>query len=135
MLLFIIGMEMRLQSFRKSLPLALGVTAVTIADHRLSVALFTVFVHGEVMGGVVIGFMLSISSTAVAMKMIEDAGEKDTPAGRLARGDPGGAGSGGGAAAADHQRAGRGRCMRGTAGHRAASWRWRWRCWAASSPC
>ena len=29
MLLFIIGMEMRLQSFRKSLPLALGVTGVT----------------------------------------------------------------------------------------------------------
>jgi CPA2 family monovalent cation:H+ antiporter-2 len=50
----------------------------------LSVALFTYAVHGEVLGGVVIGFMLSISSTAVAMKMIEDSEEKDTPAGRLA---------------------------------------------------
>jgi len=47
------------------------------------VALFTYAVHGEVLGGVVIGFMLSISSTAVAMKMIEDSEEKDTPAGRL----------------------------------------------------
>jgi len=83
MLLFIIGMEMRLAAFAKSLPLALGVTAVTCAVIPISVALFTYAVHGEVVGGVVIGFMLSISSTAVAMKMIEDSEEKDTPAGRL----------------------------------------------------
>ncbi len=84
MLLFIIGMEMRLASFSKSLPLALGVTAVTCMVIPTSVALFTYAVHGEVLGGVVIGFMLSISSTAVAMKMIEDSEEKDTSAGRLA---------------------------------------------------
>jgi CPA2 family monovalent cation:H+ antiporter-2 len=84
MLLFIIGMEMRLASFAKSLPMALGVTAVTCAVIPASVALFTLGVGGEVRGGVVIGFMLSISSTAVAMKMMEDAQEKDTPAGRLA---------------------------------------------------
>ena len=84
MLLFIIGMEMRLAQFAKSLPLALGVTAVTCLVIPSSVALFTLVVHGEVMGGVVIGFMLAISSTAVAMKMIEDAEEKDSPSGRLA---------------------------------------------------
>jgi CPA2 family monovalent cation:H+ antiporter-2 len=83
MLLFIIGMEMRLASFAKSLPLALGVTAVTCAVIPVSVALFAYAVHGEVIGGIVIGFMLSISSTAVAMKMIEDSEEKDTSAGRL----------------------------------------------------
>jgi len=48
------------------------------------VVLFTLAVKGEITGGIVIGFMLSISSTAVAMKMMEDAGEKDAPAGRLA---------------------------------------------------
>ena len=84
MLLFIIGMEMRLQSFRKSLPLALGVTAITIALIVSSVTLFTVLVHGEILGGIVIGAMLSISSTAVAMKMMEDADEKGSPAGQLA---------------------------------------------------
>jgi monovalent cation:H+ antiporter-2, CPA2 family len=84
MLLFIIGMELRLQSFRKSLPLALTLTALTIVITVSSVILFTSFVHGEVLGGAVIGAMLSISSTAVAMKMMEDAGEKDTAAGRLA---------------------------------------------------
>jgi CPA2 family monovalent cation:H+ antiporter-2 len=84
MLLFIIGMEMRLASFSKSLPLALGITGVTCLVIPVSVALFTYAVHGEILGGIVIGFMLSISSTAVAMKMIEDSQEKDTPAGRLA---------------------------------------------------
>jgi monovalent cation:H+ antiporter-2, CPA2 family len=84
MLLFIIGMEMRLASFSRSLPLALGVTAATCAIIPSSVALFAYAVHGEVLGGLVIGFMLSISSTAVAMKMIEDSEEKETAAGRLA---------------------------------------------------
>ena len=84
MLLFILGMEMRLQSFRKSLPLALGVTMITIVVIVSSVTAFTALVRGEVLGGAVIGGMLSISSTAVAMKMMEDAGEKDSPAGRLA---------------------------------------------------
>ena len=83
MLLFIIGMELRLQSFRKLLPLALGITLVTIAVIASTVGLFTVFVHGEVMGGVVIGFMLSISSTAVAMKMMAETGERFSPAGKL----------------------------------------------------
>ncbi|HZQ39512.1 MAG TPA: cation:proton antiporter [Rhizomicrobium sp.] len=84
MLLFILGMELRLQSFRRSLPLALTLTTLTILIIVSSVTLFTSFVHGEVLGGAVIGAMLSISSTAVAMKMMEDAGEKDTAAGRLA---------------------------------------------------
>lgn len=84
MLVFIIAMERRLQSFRKSLPLALTVTVVTIAIIVSSVTLFIFAVHGEVMGGAVIGGMLSISSTALAMKMMEDAGEKDSAAGRLA---------------------------------------------------
>ena len=84
MLLFILGMEMRLQSFRRSLPLALTVTTLTITITVSSVVLFTMFVQGEVLGGAVIGGMLSISSTAVAMKMMEDAGEKDSNSGRLA---------------------------------------------------
>jgi CPA2 family monovalent cation:H+ antiporter-2 len=84
MLLFIIGMEMRLAQFAKSLPLALGVTVATCLVIPSSVVLFAAAVHGELMGALVIGFMLSISSTAVAMKMIEDAEEKNTTAGRLA---------------------------------------------------
>ena len=84
MLLFIIGMELRLQSFRKLLPLALGIALTTILVITSTVGLFTVYVHGEVRGGIVIGFLLSISSTAVAMKMITDADEKNSAAGRMA---------------------------------------------------
>ncbi|HEX2761287.1 MAG TPA: cation:proton antiporter, partial [Rhizomicrobium sp.] len=84
MLLFIIGMEMRLAQFAKSLPLALGITGVTCAIIPASVALFTVAVGGELLGGLVIGFMLSISSTAVAMKMMQEADERDTHAGHMA---------------------------------------------------
>ena len=84
MLLFIIGMEMRLSSFARSLPLALSITVLTIVIITSSVTLFTVIVHGEMLGGAVIGAMLSISSSAVAFKMMEDADEKDTPAGRRA---------------------------------------------------
>ncbi len=84
LLLFIIGMEMRLGQFTKSLPVALGITGVTCAVIPTSVGLFTLAVGGEVAGGIVIGFMLAISSTAVAMKMMEDANHKDTEGGRLA---------------------------------------------------
>ena len=84
MLLFIIGMEMRLSQFTKSLPVALGITGITCAVIPTSVALFALVVGGEVTGAIVIGFMLAISSTAVAMKMMEDGGHKDTEGGRLA---------------------------------------------------
>jgi CPA2 family monovalent cation:H+ antiporter-2 len=84
MLLFIIGMEMRLQAFRKLLPLALSITTITILVIATSVGIFASYVHGEVMGGVVIGFMLSISSTAVAMQMMTEVGERNSPAGRIA---------------------------------------------------
>lgn len=84
LLLFIIGMEMRLGQFTKSLPVALGITGVTCAVIPTSVGLFTLAVGGEVAGGIVIGFMLAISSTAVAMKMMEDANHKDSEGGRLA---------------------------------------------------
>jgi len=84
MLLFIIGMEMRLSAFARALPLALSITLLTIVIITSSVTLFTVIVHGEMLGGAVIGAMLSISSSAVAFKMMEDADEKDTAAGRTA---------------------------------------------------
>ncbi len=84
MLLFIIGMELRLASFRKALPLALGITVITILVITSSVTAFAYFVGGEPLGGAVIGMMLAISSSAVAFKMMEDAHEKDTETGRTA---------------------------------------------------
>ena len=76
MLLFILGMELRLASFRAQLPLALGIAgAMIVVTTGLAVAAAQ-FNAGETQSAIVIGFMLAISSTAVAMKMIEDADEK-----------------------------------------------------------
>ncbi|MDE2351670.1 MAG: cation:proton antiporter [Alphaproteobacteria bacterium] len=84
MLLFIIGMELRLQNFRAALPLALGIAAAQIAATTALCLFAAQFDVAEERSAIVIGFMLAISSTAVAMKMMEDAGEKQSEAGRLA---------------------------------------------------
>jgi CPA2 family monovalent cation:H+ antiporter-2 len=83
MLLFLIGMELRLEAFRRLLPLAAGVAALEILAalaFTLSLAQFT---SGETKSAVVIAFMLAVSSTVVATRMMEDTGETQTPAGRL----------------------------------------------------
>jgi CPA2 family monovalent cation:H+ antiporter-2 len=83
MLLFILGMELRLASFRKLLPLALGIAVAEIAVFTGFTTALAQFAHGETTSAVVIGFMLAISSTALAIKMMEDADEAKTAAGRL----------------------------------------------------
>ncbi len=84
LLLFLIGMEMRLEAFRRLLPLALGIAAVEIIAAVGFTVLLAQFASGETASAIVIGFTLAISSTALAMKMIEDSGEKQTQAGKLA---------------------------------------------------
>lgn len=84
MLLFIIGMELKLTSFRAALPLALGVTAAEIAAATALGFFAASFNAAETKSAIVIGFMLAISSTALGMKMIEDADEKQSEAGKLA---------------------------------------------------
>lgn len=83
MLLFIIGMELRLQAFRAALPLAVGIAGAQIAAMTGLSVLASQFNSGESRSAVVIGFMLAISSTALGMKMIEDADEKGSEAGKL----------------------------------------------------
>lgn len=83
MLLFIIGMELRLAAFRALLPLALGIAlaeVVAAVGFTLSLSQLT---SGETSSAVVIGFMLAVSSTALAIKMMEDSEEKLTDGGRL----------------------------------------------------
>ncbi|MBV9902991.1 MAG: cation:proton antiporter [Alphaproteobacteria bacterium] len=83
MLLFILGMELRLASFRKLLPLALGIATAEVVLFTLFTTGLAQLTRGETTSAVVIGFMLAISSTAVAIKMMEDAQEAQTPAGKL----------------------------------------------------
>lgn len=84
MLLFILGMEMRLTSFRAQLPLALGIAGALIGVTMGLAVLAAQWSAGATKSAIVIGFMLAISSTAVSMKMIEDADGRDSRPGQLA---------------------------------------------------
>ncbi len=83
-LLFIIGMELRLQSFRALLPLAVGIAITQIAVSTGSLFAVAWFFHIQIGPAVAIGFMLAISSTALAMKMMGDVNESHAETGRLA---------------------------------------------------
>jgi monovalent cation:H+ antiporter-2, CPA2 family len=83
MLLFIIGMELRLASFRRLLPLAIAIAVAEILVFTGLSAGLAQLTAGETSSAIVIGFMLAISSTALAIKMMEDAEEARTRAGKL----------------------------------------------------
>ena len=84
LLLFIIGMELRLQSFGALLPIALGTALAEILVMTAIALLAARFASRETASALVIGFMVAISSTAVAIKMMDEAEEKSSPAGKLA---------------------------------------------------
>ncbi len=82
MLLFLIGMEMSLRGFRAVWRIALVTTVVQIAA-----ALGVMFILGALLDWplgqvLLLAFVAAISSTAVAIKMLEDIGELRTPVGR-----------------------------------------------------
>lgn len=86
MLLFVIGMELSLRAFRRIWRIALATVALQTAS-----ALFVVWFIGQVMGWptvaiVLLAFVLALSSTAVAVKILEDIGELRTRTGRIAVG-------------------------------------------------
>ncbi len=83
MLLFIIGMELRLAAFRRLLPFAIAIAAAEIAVFTGFTTALAQLTTGETTSAVVIGFMLAISSTALAIKMMGDAEEAQTRAGKL----------------------------------------------------
>ncbi|MFZ1773526.1 MAG: cation:proton antiporter [Rhizobiaceae bacterium] len=83
LLLFFIGMELSLKAFvhslRPALLIALGQLAVSLAIGA-GVAVLTGAAWAE---GVIIGFIVALSSTVVAMKMLDDMGELRKRAGRI----------------------------------------------------
>ncbi len=83
MLLFLIGMEMSVRHFA---PVAAPAAAVTIGQVVVALAITGVF--GRLLGWpvgqiVVLGFIVAISSTAVAVQMLEEVGELRTFTGRI----------------------------------------------------
>lgn len=82
-LLFFIGTEISLKAFVISLR-----PAVIVAGGQLLVALaigyiVSLITHASLAEGVVIGFIMALSSTVVAMKMLDDMGELRGSAGKI----------------------------------------------------
>ena len=85
-LLFFIGMELSIKAFILSLRQALIVTGGQIAA-AMAAGFIIVFVTGASLGeAVIMGFIIALSSTVVAMKMLEDMNVLRGDAGRVAIG-------------------------------------------------
>ncbi len=83
MLLFIIGMELSLRGIREVWKVAVLTTALQIA-----VGVGGMYALGSLLDwplglSILLGFVVAISSTAVAIKMLEEIGQKDTRVGRV----------------------------------------------------
>ena len=86
MLLFLIGMELSLRNFRHVWKVAVGVTAIQIGA-GVGVMLICARLFGwSLPMALVFGFVVALSSTAVAVKILEDMGELRTHTGRIAVG-------------------------------------------------
>jgi len=86
MLLFLVGMELSLRAFKKVWLLSLGVTLL-----QLGAGVLSVLGLGKLFGmsfevSLVLGFAIALSSTAVAIKMLESIGELRTNVGKVAVG-------------------------------------------------
>ncbi|MFQ5764758.1 MAG: cation:proton antiporter [Rhodospirillales bacterium] len=86
LLLFVIGMELSLRSFRRIWGLTLLVTGFQITA-SVGVMLLLSLAFGWPLGlAVLLGFVVALSSTAVAIKILENIGELRTRSGRIAVG-------------------------------------------------
>ncbi|MEK9723230.1 MAG: cation:proton antiporter, partial [Rhodospirillaceae bacterium] len=86
MLLFLIGMELSLRAFRRVWMLALVTTLIQIGAGVGVMLLCARWLGWAVPAAVVFGFVVALSSTAVAVKILESMGELRTRTGRIAVG-------------------------------------------------
>lgn len=86
MLLFVIGMELSLRAFRVVWVMAVGTAAAQIAISLAVMLALHVLLDLALEVAILLGFVIALSSTAVAIKILEDVGELRTRAGRVAVG-------------------------------------------------
>jgi len=86
MLLFIVGMELSLRSFRRIWRLAVAVTLFQITASTGVMLLLSLAFGWPTSVAILFGFVVALSSTAVAIKVLESIGELRTRAGRIAVG-------------------------------------------------
>ena len=83
MLLFVIGMELSLQGIRAVWRVALFTTLMQITVGLGAMYLLGLALDWPLPLALVLGFVVALSSTAVAIKMLEEIGEKNTRVGQI----------------------------------------------------
>lgn len=82
MLLFLVGMQLDLRRFVAGWRVALFVTAMQIAGSVGVALLLSPLLHWNSGLAILLGFIVSVSSTAVVIKILESSDELSTPVGR-----------------------------------------------------
>ena len=85
-LLFFIGMELSIKAFITSLRQATLVAGGQLVVSMLLAAIFTLWLGANFAEGIILGFIIALSSTVVAMKMLDGMGELRSEPGRVAVG-------------------------------------------------
>jgi CPA2 family monovalent cation:H+ antiporter-2 len=86
MLLFLVGMQLDLRRFVAGWRVALFVTVMQIAGSVGVAMVLAPLMHWNTGFSILLGFIVSVSSTAVVIKILESSDELGTPAGRVAIG-------------------------------------------------
>ncbi len=86
LLLFIVGMEMDLKSFRSVSKIALITCGVQIGAGLITMAALGYFMEWPMNRTILLGFAVALSSTAVALKILEDMGLRNSKLGRASVG-------------------------------------------------
>ena len=85
-LLFFIGMELSIKAFILTLRQALLVAGGQLAAALIAGSVIVIAIHARFEEAIILGFIFALSSTVVAMKMLEDMGVLRGEAGRIAVG-------------------------------------------------
>ncbi len=83
MLLFLIGMELPLHSFLRVWRMALACTVLQIVGSLCFAFALTWVIDWTFERAIIAGFVMALSSTAVAIKILEEIGELDSETGRI----------------------------------------------------
>lgn len=86
LLMFMVGLELDIARFRESMRIALTTAALQILLSLGAMFGLSFFLHWDIAQTVLFGFVVSLSSTAVAMTILREIGRDKSDTGRLATG-------------------------------------------------
>lgn len=84
LLLFLIGTELSVRIFMVTWKMALSAVALQIAGSLVAIFLCSVFLGFTTAQSILLGFVIALSSTAVAIKMLEETGQLRARTGKIA---------------------------------------------------